>query len=771
MWLSPSILLAQPQAPAPEAPRAADTSGPGPQVPATSEPPAAPALPSEPTPAATGAPEPEPSSATEEPAPHEAKARSESAADKSDAGGPTRQWEDLTLEELLSVEVTVASRKAVRSLEAPSVVTVIPRTTIDAHGFRSVGEALSIVPGFYVLYDLITYNVGVRGMYLGPESYSRLIKVLINDRPATFYATGGTFLGPEFIPIDLVQRIEVIRGPGSALYGANAFLGVINVVTTEPDTAGASLKLGGEVAAVRNNLGGAAHATAAVATAPQSAPTRALVTFGMSGEWLNRSGLSAPASSPYADMFAGTKSRHDLSQPSSVFARASFISDELGRLNAQVSRQRLDSYAEFSDISVLTHRTRRVLDNLIVSLDYNKAFLEDHLRLRSFATFTRGEEPAKGLDVGEPNFTVMRERSNEAINPGLELTLDETLGSVELSLLAGADYLRIEDSGDTVRHQFADTGDQLLVQRNNQFTSENWGAYSQLTVRPLDRLGLTAGARFDDNTQAGSSLSYRLAGVLTPLDKLYVKAMYATSFVPPAPAQLYGRPLAFGDSLTGNPDLKSQRAATAEVSASYQFSSNLGASLTGFHTRVHNRVEFRTSGNFVTAQNQTPSESIGAEATADWRWFPLNSQVGLSMQHTTTEQPTPIENWWIQQYGSNQPGGARSLSYPVWTVHSTLGATLHDLHLQPNVLLRAVGSRKASSNNIQKNQGAYLLPAYALLDVNMRTVGILLAGRPLDLSLHIQNLLDTRYAEPGFRGVDIPALGRTVFLKVAYQLY
>ena len=149
--------------------------------------------------------------------------------------------DDLSLVDLMNLDpkVTTATRSVALTLEeAPSTMTLISREQIDRHGYRTIGEALASVPGLFVVDDLVTSNLAIRGIHAGSDSWSRTFKVMIDGQPVQYQPTGGALLGAEFVPMESVDSIEVIRGPGSALYGANALLGVINVITREPERDG-----------------------------------------------------------------------------------------------------------------------------------------------------------------------------------------------------------------------------------------------------------------------------------------------------------------------------------------------------------------------------------------------------------------------------------------------------------------------------------------------------------------------------------------------------
>src|SRR4051812_2854107 len=144
-----------------------------------------------------------------------------------------RDIETLNLGTLLDtpVDVWTAAKMAQKQYEAPAVITTITREQIAVWGYRSVAEVLSHLLGFYVVDDHTSPNLAVRGISGGLYADSSIVKVLIDGHSVAFHSTGGNWLGPELIPLSAIERIEVIRGPASALFGADAFLGVINIKT------------------------------------------------------------------------------------------------------------------------------------------------------------------------------------------------------------------------------------------------------------------------------------------------------------------------------------------------------------------------------------------------------------------------------------------------------------------------------------------------------------------------------------------------------------
>jgi len=152
---------------------------------------------------------------------------------------------DLSLEELMNIEIVSASKKAESSFKSPLSSTVLTKDEIMASGAITIEEALRLVPGMLIREETNgNFDVHIRGNdNLPPGNFNfysenSMSLVMIDGRPVYNYANGGTFW--ETLPISLVdvERIEVVRGPSTALYGPNAVTGVVNIITRDPESRG-----------------------------------------------------------------------------------------------------------------------------------------------------------------------------------------------------------------------------------------------------------------------------------------------------------------------------------------------------------------------------------------------------------------------------------------------------------------------------------------------------------------------------------------------------
>jgi len=144
---------------------------------------------------------------------------------------------DMSLEELMNVEVTSVSKKAESKNDTAAAITVITSEDIRRGGFTSIPEALRVVPGVQVSrIDASRWAISIRGFR---QEFSNKLLVLIDGRPVYTPLFGGVIWAEQNVPMQDIDRIEVIRGPGGAIWGANAVNGVINIMTRDTkDTQG-----------------------------------------------------------------------------------------------------------------------------------------------------------------------------------------------------------------------------------------------------------------------------------------------------------------------------------------------------------------------------------------------------------------------------------------------------------------------------------------------------------------------------------------------------
>lgn len=652
----------------------------------------------------------------------------------------------LNLLAMMNTEVVVASKKSQTIAESPAIVTVLTASDIHACGFRSVGEALATVPGFYDVYDELNHNVGIRGINGGMRAYSSILKVMIDGQPISFRSDGTNFLGPELIAMEAVDRIEVIRGPASAIYGANAFLGVVNIVTHNPGWKPSLLLYGQERTGKKSGLGldgnlSYAHSGWGVSLAGTTAR-------------LDRSGMRLPEESPIMRISRppSLESRDDLSRPRSLYAKAQYKVVENLEFRGMAHYSLLDNMGEWLDFGTLSHQNRVSVSNQFVRVQAKYRPMENLELEGSWATSHGGPSSREKLSSGNLTSYPMRKMSYDGQDASLDIRFSPWQGH-DLSLTFDRS---MEDQQLLSIYTVSSSTGQIVpvgIQPVKEFT--NTGISFQYSGKPLDSLGLTANVRRDQQNIYGNNTSLRLGLVYTFSSKWSGKLLYGSAFKAPSPYQLYSPVPLYSGEVIGNPNVKPMTANTVEAELSWFLSIHLTAGLNVFHYKVSEKIELLPSGVNWTPTNFGNQNSNGFEGTLNWvtgihRWT-----VGTAYQKTENHTPDLFRGDLV----------APSVAYPTWVGdcryvgHYSNWGTLEAGY-------RYASRRRATDSNLYQNfYVPYSLGSYGIFHL-CYTLSL---GLNHHIALRVSNLGNARFAEPGYRGYDIPGQDRTFQLSYRWS--
>lgn len=148
--------------------------------------------------------------------------------------GHEAELADLGLEQLLGLEVYAASRFPQPQAEAPSAITVVTAEDIRQYGYRTLADVLRGIPGLHLSNDRVYDYLGVRGLRRAGD-FNAPVLLLIDGRRMNDNVFEAAPIGNDLpVSIDRIERVEFVRGPGSSVFGSNALLGTINVITRAP---------------------------------------------------------------------------------------------------------------------------------------------------------------------------------------------------------------------------------------------------------------------------------------------------------------------------------------------------------------------------------------------------------------------------------------------------------------------------------------------------------------------------------------------------------
>ena len=416
----------------------------------------------------------------------------------------------LSLEDLAHVKVYSASRHLEDARQAPSAVTIITAQDIRRYGWRTLADALRSLRGFYTAYDRQYAYLGVRG-FLRPGDYNSRILVLINGHRVNENVYDSAPLGTEFpLDLDLIDRIEVVRGPGSSLFGTNAVFGVINVIT-RPSTETA-VEVSGETSSF---LGRRGRLTAS----GQKGRLSGIV----SGTFLRIPGESDLFFPEFASPETNNGFAHNLDGLRANYAFAD-VTYRGFRLQANVF-DRDKKYPTASYGAIFNDPADRIKEARgYVDASYHRSLSpQTDLELRSYYDVYKYTgsgsffEPGGGKSIG-----IGRARADWV---GTEANLSHQIGKQRITL--GGTY---ESSFNIDQHNYA-VGQPDFFQSNNS----PWltAAYGEAELHFLPKITLNAGARLDWFSTFGGALSPRVAVIYSPTPRNTLKYIFGRAFRAP----------------------------------------------------------------------------------------------------------------------------------------------------------------------------------------------------------------------------------------------
>ncbi|MFY1828823.1 TonB-dependent receptor domain-containing protein [Myxococcus fulvus] len=493
--------------------------------------------------------------------------------------------------------VRAASKSLVAVDDAPASTTVLTQEELRAFGWRTLAEALSGVRGFFLTDDRTYTYLGVRG-FSPPGDLNTRISILWDGHPMNDVWAGQGFAAHDF-NVDLleIERIEVVRGPGSSLYGTGAFFGVINVVPRESLGQDKHLEVTGAVGALGTTRG---HATAAWASG-------------------NRSILVSAA--------ALTASGADTTR---LLADREYLVTGLDAERAATGSMRA-RVGDFTFQAMLNVRSKELPTapygtvpgtegNRVKDLRFFAEGRYEHEFSENFSLSARGSFDLSrydGIYVYEESAGGRREETGDADWVNAELRA--RVGLFEGNRLT----LGVEAQGQLGVRQSTNPGPVLESKTRtilSAFLLDEWKLHPRLSV--------SAGLRLDKYTDVDETpITPRVALIARPYDAGLTKLVAGNAFRAPTIYELH-----YADGITqAAPDaLDPETITTFELEHGHDLTDELRLTVAGYHNRISNLVrlqeESTSSGQcgtttrcLVFGNDSGTTLAWGAEAGVHWQ--------------------------------------------------------------------------------------------------------------------------------------------------------
>lgn len=667
--------------------------------------------------------------------------------------------------------------------KAPAVVSVLTKKDIEQIGATDIDEILETVPGLHVAREAAGYNpvYTFRGI---SAQYNPQVLMLVNGIPITNLFQGDRNLIWGGMPVQAIEKIEVIRGPGSALYGADAFAGVINIVTKRADgkesfeagvrygtynTKDYWLSGGGSVGDVKYFGALEFHKTDGFDEKITSDLQKALydnfgtnVSLAPGSVNLERKNLDARLELAYKKLTlrAGAQIRDDLGDGAGTATLAddnNFASD---RLNVDFTYENKDftenlavkiqtSYLQTSQEvngNLMLFPKGAIVPNLVIfdplnplnalnpftgGVIGNPEVKERHTRFNfsSFYTGINRHEVGFGAGYYHGDLFEVKETKNFGVDPDTGLPLSPGDPIVDVT----------------------DTPYVFLTEGKR----ENTYFFVQDVWQLLNDWELTAGVRYDHYSDFGDTVNPRLALVWSTTRNLTTKLIYGEAFRAPSFAQqrAINNPLVLGNSELDPEELKSY-----ELAFDYRPIHDLVFNLNMFYYEWEDIIQFVPgSGPLGESQAQNAGEQTGHGVEFEVTWQALQD---LKLTSNFSWQKSEDKNL--------DADAAYSPEKQLYMEANWQPAELWNINVQANWVMDR--NRASGADDFRSD-----VDNYALVDLTVRRKSL---WDHVDVALIVKNLFDEDAREPSLAGGigvpipiedDLPLAGQQILGEIRYD--
>lgn len=602
--------------------------------------------------------------------------------------------------------VSIASRREEPLRRAPAAVTVI--TGEELKRFRTLAEVLASVPGFFADRNEIKNRIYLRGTL---DSFL----VMMDGVPFSNDTSTKDYPREMELSLDYLEKIEIVRGPGSALWGADAFSGIVNLVTKKgKDVQGTTLSSEvGTFNTQRYKL--------------------------LSGYTKGDLDLLLSANYSASDDFEHNPPRLDIFSPTLHERKRDYFSEFYGKLrykeileiSGRVSNYKNffstprfhlngEEYTPFSFIQATYNQEIGSSSNLLLN-----AYAEHFENLEEFDTFTLKNKNWQYGWEGKYDFNFIKSHFM-------------TLGF----------SIRVNDGSSTkARIKFIGTPIDTVIR---SFDTRLFSLYFQDKYKITDDLEFTAGVRYDNHSEYKRTISPRLGISWFFLDNFNLKLLYGRAFRTPA---LH--------LLVDAGSLKPERIESYELELGYQYQEILSLNLNLFYNRLKDIIE---EVSIARVRNRGSDDVKGIEFSASYQ--PASSlslyanAFYLFKNRRAFEVPADL---FVEFRESNEQEIESSLLAPRSVFHWGINYSFLK-YATANLHFSYYAKRKLPENRFYVRKGN--VAPYLTVDCNLFLKHLL--NDRLELSLKLRNILDTDYHSRGKYSV-IDSAGRGVFFSLEYK--
>jgi outer membrane receptor for ferrienterochelin and colicins len=614
----------------------------------------------------------------------------------------------LKLEELMEIEVATvygASKYEQKVTEAPSSVTLVTSDDIKKYGYRTLADILRSVRGFYTTYDRNYHYIGVRG-FSRPGDYNTRVLLLVNGVRINDNIYDQASIGTDFpLDVDLIDHVEIICGPGSSLYGSNAFFGLINIITKSGrDIEG--MEVSGEAGSFNSYKGRLTYGN----------KFQNGMEMVLSGSYYDSKGDERLFFKEFDDPATNNGIAEDLDYDRYKSLFGKFSVHDFTLQSAYIERKKGVPTASFETV-FNDSRYFTVDEHFYIDLKYEHNFANDlsvMARLNYNYYTYHGYYPYDYADLGALPYIVLNEDYSRGEWWGGELQISKKLFEKHKFIIGG-------EYRDNFKQEQKNS-DEIQVYLNDKRDSNIWAFYIQDEYKMLNNLTINAGVRYDHYDTFGSTTNPRLAFIYNPFEKTTFKLLYGTAFRAPNAYELYYND---GDiSSKSNSDLKSETIKTYELVYEQFIGNNLRGTASAFYYKIDDLITLTTdpSDNLLVFENIDNVEAKGVEFELEGNlWDGLRGRISYTFQETKDKKTGEIL--------TNSPRHLARLNLIVPLIKEKLFVGMEEQY---------TSKKKSLAGDFTDD---YFITNLTLFSQNLL--------KNLEASATVYNLFDKKYGDPG----------------------
>lgn len=643
-------------------------------------------------------------------------------------------------------DLVTATKRPTSLRMAPAIATIITADDIRNMGARNLEDVLKMVPGFGVsTNEWGTRMIEVRGIRSGA---SEKILVMLDGHSLNRNTNGSALVYnvANKLPVENIKQVEVIRGPGSALYGNSAFVATINIITRNAEEIdGLEVKAGGgSFDTFKGNL-----------TGGKAIGDELTISGSLDQYRSNGAKLTVEKDSLSATPFSMAPGSPDLETRQTE----AFLKADYGDLSLRGHFQTQKEHAYIGYASALTDNSYNKPENYWGELAYAldvapglatnlKLYYDAYKQGGNAVIFPNGFGGSfpEGM-IGQPKL------KDRTIGSELQFDWDMFKGN---HLIAGAAYeeLRQYDVKQLANFNPANYSDigpiQDVANWNKNVTRQIFATYLQDEWQLPARINLTAGLRYDHYSDFGDTVNPRAGLVWSLLENFDLKLLYGQAFRAPNFQELYNinNPV-----VVGNPDLKAERIQTYEAGLAWRLNRYFAANANYFFSTIRDQIGWTpstTAGTPAVNANLGKTETQGIELGANGA---IGSDLNWKFSYTWQDPRDASTDKRLPYVPSQRIGG--SVNYTLTRY----------VNLHTDILWTGARPRAAGDTRLE-------MPAYGTADVAVTLKNFF---RTLEIQAAIHNILDKKYYDPDTSGAqkkvpgDFPREGISGYVTAAYR--